>query len=143
MDTLLTIDALSITPSKRLSFPLTLQVAQSDFQAALAASWQIIDTLRQSLLGYDGMGHGKLLLLSDFNEDVSAEPGRFIFRVLEDGQVQLELTVCAALIFDFQSTLWQRLASVATALDYLQQLCIKNTAAPYCHITLEELTQTT
>lgn len=142
MDTLLTIDALSITPNKRLSFPLKLQVAQNDFQAALSATWQIIDTLRQSLLGYNNLGHGKLLLLSDFNEDVSSEPGRFIFRILDDKQVQLELTVHAALIFDFQSTLWQRLASVASALDYLQQLSIKHTTS-YYNMTLEGMSQTT
>ncbi len=121
MNYLLTLDALSIASSKQLSFPLTLTCCQRDFHHALTTTWQIVSTLRRSLGGFDVM-HGKLLL-ADFNEDISAESGQFTFQCLADGQVQLDVQSNVQLIFDFQSTLWQRLEAVSSTLDYLQQLC--------------------
>lgn len=118
---MLNIDALSIVSSKQLHFPFALQVSETDFQTVLIEAWQTINTIDQSLQKYD-LVYGKLLL-ANLNEDIVAESGFFGFEILADGQVKLTVNTYVELVFDFQSTLWQRLEAIGSTLDYLRQLC--------------------
>lgn len=120
MTHLFSIDALTIVSSKQLNLPLTLTIDGDSCQQTLSTLWQLLASLRQTLTNTD-IGHGKLLL-TDFNENISAESGLFIFKPGDAKPIKLEAIIQVELVFDFQSPLNERLAALAMTLDVLRNL---------------------
>lgn len=127
MDTpalLLHADGALLLTSKSALFRLSLEAEAAHAQDALQHLWQGVHALQQRLHGWQP-DSGKLLLDSTDSEDSTLSSARLpaCRFSTQAGAMYLQLEINAELVFDFQSSIWTRLRSLATTLDILQQHC--------------------
>lgn len=108
----------ALTGNKSLRFPLDIRVCRHDFQTALTAAWATVLQMGELSQNWQPE-HGKLIFAPD---EPSVAASLVCHFAQDNDEAWLTLATTIELVFDFQANIWQRLAAVASMLDFLTDL---------------------